>query len=71
MNNSFLGIDISKEKFDAHLIRDQETWSGQFDNSSQGFKQLQKWLKKRRIDQLHACMEATGSYGESSCLFSA
>lgn len=69
MNNSFLGIDISKEKFDAHLIRDQETSSGQFDNSSQGFKQLQKWLKKRRIDQLHACMEATGSYGEALTYF--
>jgi transposase len=69
MSNSFLGIDISKEKFDVHLIGDQETWSGQFDNSSQGFKQLQKWLKKRRVDQLHACMEATGSYGEELAYF--
>jgi len=69
MKNSFLGIDISKEKFDVHLIGDQETWSGQFDNSSQGFKQLQKWLKKRRVDQLHACMEATGSYGEGLTYF--
>lgn len=69
MRNSFLGIDIAKEKFDIHLICDQETWSGQFDNNSQGFKQLQKWLKKRRIDQLHACLEATGSYGEELTYF--
>lgn len=69
MNNFFLGIDIAKEKFDVHLIGDQETWSGQFDNSPQGFKQLQKWLQKRRVTQLHACMEATGSYGEALAYF--
>lgn len=69
MNNSFLGIDISKEKFDVHLIQGQESWSGQFDNSFQGFKQLQKWLQKRRAKQLHACMEATGSYGQELTYF--
>lgn len=69
MNQSFLGIDISKEKFNVHLIQDQATWSGQFDNNHQGFKQLQKWLKKRQGDQLHTCMEATGSYGESLAYF--
>jgi len=67
--NYFLGIDISKAKFDVHLISDQQTWSGQFSNTVQGFKQLNKWLKKRKVDQLHACMEATGSYGEALTYF--
>lgn len=67
--NYFLGIDISKAKFDVHLIGDQQTWSGQFSNTGQGFKQLNKWLKKRKVDQLHACMEATGSYGEALTYF--
>ena len=67
--NYFLGIDISKAKFDVHLISDQQTWSGQFSNTDQGFKQLSKWLKKRKVDQLHACMEATGSYGEALAYF--
>ena len=67
--NYFLGIDISKAKFDVHLIGDQQTWSGQFSNTDQGFKQLNKWLKKRKIDQMHACMEATGSYGEALTYF--
>jgi len=67
--NYFLGIDISKAKFDIHLIGDQQTWSGQFNNTNQGFKQLNKWLKKRKVDQLHACMEATGSYGEALTYF--
>jgi transposase len=69
MTHSFLGIDIAKDKFDVHLINDQGTWSGQFDNKAEGYKQLQKWLKKRRIDQLHACLEATGSYGEDLTYF--
>jgi transposase len=65
----FLGIDISKAKFDVHLMSDQQTWSGQFNNTGQGFKQLNKWLQKRKVDQLHACMEATGSYGEALTYF--
>lgn len=69
MNNSYLGIDIAKDKFDVHLLRNQESWSGQFDNSQSGFKQLDKWLKKRQVEQLHACMEATGSYGEALTYF--
>ena len=65
----FLGIDISKAKFDIHLIGGEQTWSGQFDNTDQGFKQLHKWLKKRKGNQVHACMEATGSYGEALTYF--
>jgi transposase len=64
MNNSILGIDISKEKFDVHLITTHQTRSGQFNNNTRGFKQLHKWLIKQQVTQLHACMEATGSYGE-------
>ena len=64
MNDSILGIDISKEKFDVHLITTNQTRSGQFSNDTQGFKQLHKWLIKQQVTQLHACMEATGSYGE-------
>lgn len=65
MCDSFLGIDISKEKFDVHLFKDEQRWSGEFENNEKGFKQLSKWLKKRQVGQLHACMEATGSYGEA------
>lgn len=68
-HNSFLGIDVSKDKFDVHLISGQETWSGQFDNSQSGFRQLQRWLQKRQMEAVHACMEATGSYGEALALF--
>lgn len=69
MSQAFLGIDISKEKFDVHLIGDSENKSGQFANGAEGYKQLQKWLKKGRVEQLHACLEATGSYGEELAYF--
>ena len=65
MCDTFLGIDISKEKFDVHLFKDEQRWSGQFENSEKGFKQLSKWLKKRKVGRMNACMEATGSYGEA------
>ena len=65
MCDSFLGIDISKDKFDVHLYKNETRWSGQFENSPKGFKQLSKWLAKRDVGRLHACMEATGSYGEA------
>ncbi len=64
MCNSFLGIDISKEKFDVHLFKQEQRWSGQFENNTKGCKRLSNWLKKRKVGRLHACMEATGSYGE-------
>lgn len=64
MKNSYLGIDIAKEKIDVHLIQEQGVSSGQFENGVQGYKQMEKWLKKRGVEQMHACLEATGSYGQ-------
>jgi len=69
MNNYYLGIDISKEKFDIYLTHNDEGWAGSFENNEKGFKQLQKWLKKRKAKQLHACLEATGRYGEDVAKF--
>ena len=69
MNKFYLGIDISKEQFDVCLTDGQESWSGQFDNQSKGFGQLSKWLKKRKVKQMHACLEATGRYGEAVAMY--
>jgi transposase len=40
-----------------------------FDNRPAGFAQLQAWLAKHRSKRLHACMEATASYGDDLALF--
>lgn len=65
----FLGVDISKSKFDVALLREDEYLLVTFDNNSVGFVKLRKWLKKWRVDNLHACLEATGRYGDELALF--
>ncbi len=60
-----LGIDVAKEKVDVALFKDKQfIASGQFSNTLSGFKKLDKWLKHKDSDQVWACMEATGRYGD-------
>ena len=67
---SYLGIDVSKAWLDVILLREGvPSEKGQFDNSNQGFRQLQHFLKKRKVKALHACLEATGYYGAEAALF--
>jgi transposase len=66
MTTSPLGIDISKLKFDACLIRDAgKPRHKVFRNSPDGFLQLSAWLAKQHAGRVHACLEATGVYGEA------
>lgn len=63
--DTVLGIDIAKETFDICLVGDgRAAESGQFANSAAGLKQLGRFLNKRRVSGLHACLEATGQYGD-------
>ena len=61
-----LGIDMSKAKFNAHLLlpADGGSHSGEFANTAEGFKALGRWLKKHspKGGTLHAGVEATGNY---------
>ena len=69
MTTSVLGIDISKAKFDVALLQAEQYQLATFDNDLQGFGRLARWLRKRRVTQLHACMEATGAYGDELALY--
>lgn len=61
-----LGIDISKLKFDICLTRDGGKFRHKvFPNSPTGFSQLSAWLSKQKVERVHACLEATGTYGEA------
>ncbi len=64
-----LGIDISKASFDAVLLLDEKPLYRAFDNDLNGFKELQRWLHKAAATHVHACMEATGSYGDALAEF--
>jgi transposase len=62
---AILGIDIAKDTFDTLLLREGQTAeAAQFENTLAGYKKLLRFLKKRRVTDLHACLEATGRYGE-------
>ncbi len=64
-----LGIDIAKLKFDAGLIdTDAKLRHKVFPNTVTGFSQLSAWLTKHKVEHVHACMEATGTYGEALAL---
>ena len=61
-----LGLDLAKLKFNACLVRDGGKLRHKvFANNPEGFSQLSDWLMKQGIKQVHACMEATGTYGDS------
>jgi transposase len=65
---SFLGIDLSKANFHAHLLSEGSEAKKVFPNAPSGFKQLVAWMKNRRVSDVHVCMEATGSYWERLAL---
>ena len=66
---SFLGIDLSKDTFHAHLLSDSAEAKKVFPNTPKGFEQLTTWLKNRHAGEVHFCMEATGSYWEALALY--
>jgi Transposase len=66
MNLPTLGIDIAKLKFNACLIDAGGKLKHKvFPNTLAGFRQLADWLAQRVPARLHACLEATGAYGEA------
>lgn len=64
-----LGIDISKAKIDVTLIHNNKKLHKVYANDATGFALLAAWLKKRGLTRLHACLEATSSYGQAVAQF--
>src|SRR5664280_945664 len=69
MSLSILGIDIAKQKFDVALLVDGKTKHKACKNSAEGFEILTIWLEKQGIQKVHACLEATGNYGEDLAIY--
>lgn len=68
--NHFLGIDVSKEYFDAVVILNGDknsTVHNQFANNNKGLKELIHWLKtnKSNAENTLTCLEHTGLYGKT------
>jgi transposase len=64
MSKPILGIDVSKKDLSLALILNGSYKKLKISNDCKGFQALTAWLKKEKVDQVKACMEATGSYGE-------
>lgn len=61
-----LGIDVSKDKLDLALLdEDGQLWHKVITNNMAGLTELSRWLKLHQVEMLHACLEATGKYGEA------
>src|SRR4030067_3025437 len=68
MAETVLGTDIGKRKFEVHRLVNGKTKSKSVSNSKEGFLVLSQWLSKHKAGIVHACMEATGSYGDELAL---
>ena len=69
MSQATLGIDVAKRKLDVALLTTDKTYTKQFENSPNGFQALQAWLGSFSLPAVHACLEATGTYGDAIALF--
>ena len=61
---AWLGIDIAKQKFDVALTWNTRRRAKVFRNDGEGWQALLRWLKDLGVGHVHACLEATGRYGD-------
>lgn len=60
-----LGIDIAKAKFVVALLTaDGKVRHKSCANTPSGFEDLAAWLARQHVTHVHACLEATGTYGD-------
>ena len=53
-----------KKTMDVLSVADHRVCHKVVKNDPRGFQQLEEWLKADNSGQVHACLEATGQYGE-------
>ena len=67
---TFVGIDVSKNKLDVCVIfEDDKVRKKVVKNCEYGFASLTNWFTKLDIQDPHICMEATGSYSDGIASF--
>jgi transposase len=69
MQNHAVGIDVSKKTLDVCVIFDENIKKKVFTNAESGFKNLQSWIAKLGLANLHICLESTGCYSEAVAEF--
>lgn len=69
MSLPVLGIDVAKERFAVALPLPGKVRQHSFANQPGGYAALSQWLSRHGVTQVHACLEATGRYGEELALY--
>jgi transposase len=69
MTAPILGIDIAKQRVEVALLVEGKIKNKSFKNAPDGFEALALWLRKLGIQQVSACLEATGNYGEDLAIY--
>ncbi len=66
----FLGIDVSKNTLDVALLKADASKPRHkvFANTVTGHQQLLAWLSEQGVKVAHACLEATGTWGNAIAL---
>jgi transposase len=65
-----LGVDVSKATLHVALVVAGDQWRHKTcANTPAGFHELAQWLARHTPDPVHACLEATGPYGDAIALF--
>jgi transposase len=66
MDHACLGIDIAKLKYDVALRQpDGRVRSKVCPNTAEGHADLVAWVRRHYAGAVHACLEATGPYGDA------
>jgi len=70
--HAWVGIDVGKATLVVVLLRGTEPLRATMDNTPAGHANLLNWLAKHHrklaLEQVHACLEATGMYGDEVAL---
>lgn len=61
-----LGIDVSKKKLDLALLVGGKMKHKVCENSPSGYLTMLEWLKRQKVEQVHAVLEATGGLEEGA-----
>ena len=69
MSLAILGIDIAQQTFQVSLRQAGPVQRQEFRNQTEGFADLSTWLARHGVKQMHACLEATGRYGEALTVY--
>lgn len=64
MSQFTLGIDVSKDTLDFTLLGDGTVQHRKYANTVAGYSSVVEWLHKAGAEKVHACLEATGQYGD-------